>query len=123
MRFTSPGTIKDNLGMVHTGLREGRKLTLSYNDDRLVVEELNESVPNIPPVTVHQIIRYLGSRYAFATKQARDWREVWRTTKDDHAGHCFDEYHREGKEFQMILRHLRTDSVAGWIIGTKRNQP
>lgn len=85
------------------------------------------TVPNIPPVTVHQIVRYLASRYANAMKEARYWarQQATATNLDDlecAANYCGASYD-EATVLKFTLSHLKHGSVSTWRIGKKENRP
>lgn len=77
--------------------------------------------PNVPPVTVHQIIRYLGRRYADARKRSRSW-ESQLATSPETCHPSAPEYLRIDREdastVKLILFDLRYAQI-----GEKENRP
>lgn len=80
-----------------------------------------------PPVTVHQIVRYLGDRHRSYQLAARYWQRLALDCADpDDAArynqHMFG-YSREAGFVREMLYHLKHNQVSSWRIGTKENNP
>jgi len=79
--------------------------------------------PNIPPVTVHQIVRYLGRRYAHAIKQANWWATENTEQPTQIAAFHREEWYNEAFMHRRVLNHLKHGHVTTWRIGSKANRP
>jgi hypothetical protein len=78
-----------------------------------------DTVPNIPPVSVRQIVRYLGKEYAYRKRSGDRWMDIGKashTSGDNgYADYCLataEKCYHEADMVRKILVCLKIGSVA-----------
>jgi len=83
--------------------------------------EIVGGLPNLPPVSAKQIIRYLASRYANCRRLGRLFSSDDDSELASHYRGVADAYLHEAGFYRQIIRDIKSGDVSTWVCGGRVN--